>query len=204
LSRALSKLRASSATEGITAVLRNYFVLAIAALASGLTSAPSFAAQSSPAAATSADSAALHALFENYFERQLQLNPLLATFTGDHRYDDQFTNNISPEHIAIALAVDRKALEDAQRLAAKQLSDTDRLSVEIFMYDLRTTIDGAKFPGELVPINQFQSLPTLMPVLGSGTSAQPFATAADYEHFLKRMRGYIRQSRTCAKASPST
>ena len=59
------------------------------------------------------------------------------------------------------------------------------------MYDLHTSIDGAKFPGELVPINQFQSLPTLMPVLGSGSSAQPFATAADYDRFLKRMRDYI-------------
>ena len=59
------------------------------------------------------------------------------------------------------------------------------------MYDLRASIDGAKFPGELAPINQFQSLPTLMPVLGSGSSAQPFATAADYDRFLERMRDYI-------------
>ena len=59
------------------------------------------------------------------------------------------------------------------------------------MYDLRASIDGAKFPGELAPINQFQSLPTLMPVLGSGTSAQPFATTADYERWLGRMRDYI-------------
>jgi uncharacterized protein (DUF885 family) len=165
-------------------VLRNYLVLATAALACGLTSVPSSAAESP-------DSVALHRLFEDYFERQLQLNPLSATFIGDHRYDDQLTNNISPEHIATALAVDRKALEDAQKLAAKPLPDADRLSVEIFMYDLRSSIEGAKFPGELAPINQFQSLPTLMPVLGSGTSAQPFATAADYDKFLRRMRGYI-------------
>jgi uncharacterized protein (DUF885 family) len=164
-------------------VLRNHLLRATAALCFALGAVPSFAAES--------DSAALHRLFEDYFERQLQLNPLLATFIGDHRYDDQLTNNISPEHVAMALAVDRKALEDAQQLAAKPLSDADRLSVEIFMYDLRASIDGAKFPGELVPINQFQSLPTLMPVLGSGTSAQPFQTAADYEKFLRRMRGYI-------------
>jgi uncharacterized protein (DUF885 family) len=173
-------------------VLRNYVVLATAVVASGLVSAPACAAQSTPAGAgASADSVALNKLFEDYFERQLQLNPLLATFIGDHRYDDQLTNNISPEFIKMAEAVDRKALEDAQRLAARQLSDADRLSVEIFMYDLRSSIEGAKFPGELAPINQFQSLPTLMPVLGSGSSAQPFATAADYDHFLKRMRGYI-------------
>jgi len=174
-------------------VLRKYFVLASAVVASGLTSGLSFAAEQTPAAGigASATSAALNKLFEDYFERQLQLNPLLATFIGDHRYDDQLTNNISPEFIAMALAVDRKALEDAQKLAATQLADTDRLSVEIFMYDLHASIDGAKFHGELAPINQFQSLPTLMPVLGSGTSAQPFATTADYEHWLARMRGYI-------------
>jgi uncharacterized protein (DUF885 family) len=167
-------------------------MLATVVLATGLVAVSAFAAESSPTAGVGAgaDSAALNRLFEDYFERSLQLNPLLATFIGDHRYDDKLTNNISPEHIAIALAVDRKALEDAQKLAARPLSDADRLSVEIFMYDLRASIEGAKFPGELVPINQFQSLPTLMPVLGSGTSAQPFATAADYERFLRRMHDY--------------
>jgi uncharacterized protein (DUF885 family) len=189
----LPKLPASFFAEGSTAVLRNYFVLATAVVACGLTSDPCFAAEQTPAAGigASASSAALNKLFEDYFERQLQLNPLLATFIGDHRYDDQLSNNISPEFIAMALAVDRKALDDAQKLAATQLSEADRLSVEIFMYDLRASIDGAKFPGELAPINQFQSLPTLMPVLGSGTSAQPFATTQDYERWLARMRGYI-------------
>lgn len=174
-------------------MLRTHRLLATVALAAGLVASPGFAAESSPAASAgaNADSAALNRLFEDYFERQLQLNPLLATFIGDHRYDDKLTNNISAEHIAIALAVDRKALADAQKLAARPLPDTDRLSVEIFMYDLRVSIEGAKFPGELLPINQFQSLPTLMPVLGSGTSAQPFATAADYDRFLQRMREYI-------------
>lgn len=166
-------------------MLRTDRILAIVVLASSFAAAPGFAADAG------GDSAALNKLFEDYFERSLQLNPLLATFIGDHRYDDRLTNNLSPEHIALALSVDRKALEDAQKFTARQLPETDRLSLEIFMYDLRTSIEGAKFPGELVPINQFQSLPTLMPVLGSGTSAQPFASAADYDRFLRRMRDYV-------------
>ena len=86
-------------------------LLATVTLATGLAASPAFAAQSSPASAgASADSAALHRLFEDYFERQLQLNPLMATFIGDHRYDDKLTNNISPEHIAIALEVDAKGV----------------------------------------------------------------------------------------------
>jgi uncharacterized protein (DUF885 family) len=167
-------------------------LLATVTLAAGLAAAPAFAAESTPAGAgPSGDSAALHRLFEDYFERQMQLNPLIATFIGDHRYDDQLTNNISPEQIKIALDVDRKALADAQKLAARPLPDADRLSVEIFMYNLRGNLEGEKYPGELIPVSQFQSLPTLMPVLGSGTSAQPFATAADYDHFLARMRDYV-------------
>ena len=174
-------------------MLRTHQLVATVALAAGLAASPGYAAQSAPAAGAgaSSDSAALHKLFEDYFERQLELNPLSATFIGDHRYDDKFTNNISPEFIALSLEVDRKALADAQQLAARQLPEADRLSVEIFMYNLRTSLEGEKFPGELVPINQFQSLPTLMPVLGSGSSAQPFATAADYDRFLGRMRDYI-------------
>jgi uncharacterized protein (DUF885 family) len=169
-----------------TPKLRAHAFLAVALT---VTISPCFAAQA-PQPAASVDSAALHRLFEDYFERSLQLNPLGATFIGDHRYDDRLTNSISPEHIATALAVDRQALADAEKFAQRPLSEADRLSLEIFMYDLHASIDGAKFPGELAPINQFQSLPTLMPVLGSGSSAQPFASAADYDRFLKRMRDY--------------
>jgi uncharacterized protein (DUF885 family) len=136
-------------------------------------------------------STALNRLFDDYFERSLELNPLQATFIGDHRYDDRLTNNISAQHIAAALALDRRSLEAALQFERKPLSDADRLSLEIFINDLRMSIEGAQFPSELVPINQFFSLSTLMPVLGSGTSAQPFATAQDYERFLARMRDYV-------------
>jgi uncharacterized protein (DUF885 family) len=133
----------------------------------------------------------LHKLFEDYFERSLQLNPLQATFIGDHRYDDRFTNNISPAFIKESLAVDRQFLEAAAKFEGRALSEADRLSLDIFLSERRTAIAAADFPGELLPVNQFQSLPALMVVLGSGESAQPFATAQDYERFIARMRAYI-------------
>ena len=135
--------------------------------------------------------AALDKLFEDYFERSLQLSPLQATFIGDHRYDDRLTNNISPAHVAEALATEKRFLEAALRFEGQNLSDEDRLSLEIFLSERRTSIAAAEFPGELLPINQFSSLPALMPVLGSGESAQPFATTQDYERFLRRMQDYV-------------
>src|SRR5215213_2674987 len=77
---------ATPSPTGTTAVLRTPKLLANASLALALTISPCFAAQS-PQAAAGADSTALHRLFEDYFERSLQLNPLGATFIGDHRYD---------------------------------------------------------------------------------------------------------------------
>ena len=91
---------------------------------------------------------ALNELFDDYFERSLQLNPLPPTFIGDHRYDDRLTNNISPAHVAEALAVDRQFLAAALRVQRPaRLSDADRLSLEIFLSDLRTSIDGGAVPG---------------------------------------------------------
>jgi uncharacterized protein (DUF885 family) len=151
-----------------------------------LASAAGFAAE--PA---QTGTAALDKLFEDYFERSLQLSPLQATFIGDHRYDDRLANNISPAHVAEALATEKRFLEAALRFEGQNLSDADRLSLEIFLSERRTSIAAAEFPGELLPINQFSSLPALMPVLGSGESAQPFATTQDYERFLRRMQDYV-------------
>ena len=61
----------------------------------------------------------LDALFESYFEDALQLSPLLATFIGDHRYDDRLPNSIGPEYIASSRALNRKYL-DAIRAATEK------------------------------------------------------------------------------------
>jgi uncharacterized protein (DUF885 family) len=142
-------------------------------------------------AAPAPRNAELHRMFEEFFERSLQMNPLQATFIGDHRYDDRLSNNISPAFIAESLAVDKQFLERAAAFEKLDLTEADRLSLDIFLSERRTAIAAAEFPGEVLPVNQFQSLPSLMVVLGSGESAQPFATAQDYERFLARMRAYI-------------
>jgi uncharacterized protein (DUF885 family) len=136
-------------------------------------------------------SAALHKLFDDYFERSLERSPLLGTFIGDHRYDDRLPNSLSPAYQAESLKLDRQFLEAALVFEKQSLSDADRLSLEVFLDQLRTSIESAKYPSELLPVNQLFSLPTFMPVLGSGTSAQPFATAADYDRFLARMKEYV-------------
>lgn len=135
--------------------------------------------------------ARLHALLDAYYEAFLQLNPLQATFLGDHRYDDRLANDLTPEHRAQARELERDFLRAAARIDATLLGNDDRLSWEMFMRERRAAIAAAEFPSEWLPVNQLLSLPLLLPLLGSGVSAQPFACGDDYQRFLQRLQHYV-------------
>lgn len=133
----------------------------------------------------------LDKFFDEYFERTLELNPLFATFIGDPRFNDRLANDISPAHLELQLDHDKHYYERARKLHAGPLSDADRLSLEILLHDLNRSIEGAAYPSHLMPINQFSSIPALMGILGSGSSAQPFQTTEDYDRFLERIDDYV-------------
>jgi uncharacterized protein (DUF885 family) len=134
---------------------------------------------------------ALHALFERYFEDTLRLNPLLATYIGDHRYDDQLPNSIGPQFRAEVQALNARYLAEAQAIDVAQLSPADRISHAIFVHERERMRDAERFPAYMLPLNQAGSLLTTLVALGSGTNAQPFATAEDYDNWLKRMGGMV-------------
>ena len=120
---------------------------------------------------------------------RLRASPLLATYIGDHRYDDQLPNSIGPQYLAAARAMNQKYLAAIRALDPAALSPADRISYDIFLYEREREARGERFPFHQLPINQAGSLLTVMPALGSGTNAQPFQTVADYEHWLKRLEG---------------
>jgi uncharacterized protein (DUF885 family) len=165
-------------------------VLTLAVLqgCAGTPAAPAPAA--SPAAAPApAVNRQLEALFEAYFEDTLRANPLLATYIGDHRYDDQLPNSIGPAYLAEARARNRRYLEALRAIDPAGLSPADRISYDIFLYERERELRGERFPFHWLPVNQAGSLLTVMPALGSGSNAQPFATVQDYDNWLKRLDG---------------
>src|SRR5512137_1270895 len=133
----------------------------------------------------------LDALYERYFEELLPLNPLLATFIGDHRYDDRLPNSIGPEQRAAAKRMNDRYLAEVQAIDPSSLSPAERTSYDIFLRERLRARAAERFPDHLLPLNQAGSLLTLMPSLGSGTNAQPFATVQDYEHWLQRLDGLV-------------
>jgi uncharacterized protein (DUF885 family) len=167
-------------------------VLIALLLAFGVSMASRAATTPAPAAeAASAESRKLADLVDAYFEEQLKLNPLLATSIGDPRYNDRFEVTISPEWRARDEKVERVFLERVRAIDPRLLSGQDALTYEIFKSAREREIEGFRFPGHLIPVNQFYSVPNSFAQLGSGNGLHPFKTVKDYEDFLKRVNGFV-------------
>jgi len=136
--------------------------------------------------------AALNSLVEEYFERQLELLPMNATAIGDSRYDDRLDDSTSPGFREKAFGIEQAFLDRARRIDFVRLSPASRITYEIFVSEREIALEGQKFHEEYLPFNQMIGLPMDLAVYGSGTGPQPFATAKDYDLFLKRVRQFPR------------
>jgi len=146
-----------------------------------------------PAAADSAaaESRKLNAVFEEYFEESLKLDPLLATSIGDPRYNDRLEISIAPQWRARAERVARDYLARVRQIDRGLLTGQDLLSCEIFIAARERDIEGFRYPAHLIPLNQFESMPNSFAQLGSGSGQQPFKTVKDYEDFLQRVDRFV-------------
>lgn len=133
----------------------------------------------------------LNALLDRYFEEMLQLNPVLATYIGDDRYNDRLPNFLGPAYRAQVHALDQRYLDEVRQIDPAALGQSDRISYDIFVRERQRSLESERFPDHLLPINQAGSLLSVMAALGSGNNAQPFATTRDYDNWLKRLDGYV-------------
>ena len=135
---------------------------------------------------------ALNALVEEYFERELELSPMNATAIGDPRYDDRLDDSTSPGFREKAYGIERAFLDRARLIDATNLAPAARITYDIFVSEREQALEGQKFHEDYMPFNQMTGLPMDLAVYGSGTGPQPFATARDYDRFLKRVREFPR------------
>ena len=165
--------------------------LAIAGALAACDRAPSTDTAATPAANVStADAAAkasqLKQLYADYWEALLKLNPVIATFTGDNRYNDQLPDSGSAAYRQQMQQFTEEWLKKAEAIGPAGLAGQDLLSYEIFVADAKDTLESFKFPDWQMPVNQMRSTATLAVQLGSGTGAQPFKTVKDYDNWLAR------------------
>ena len=146
--------------------------------------------KASAAAAKSAASAKdLAKLFDDEWEWELREFPERATTFGDPRYNDRLTD-LSFEAIERRKAHSKETLARLKKIGREGLSEDDRLSYDVFARELETSIEGDRFPTELMPINQQDGIHTRFAILSSLTR---FATAKDYRDYLARLSAFPKQ-----------
>lgn len=149
-------------------------VLVAASLVAGLVSA-----------ATPASDAGsrLNAFFAAEWERGLRESPESASFDGDLRFNDRWTDLGLPA-IEARQAADREALKTLLGFDRAALSPADQLNYDTYRWQLEQSVARQKFREYLQPISHQGGVQTLDGV----SEALNFAGAKDYRDWLARMQ----------------
>ena len=136
---------------------------------------------------TSQKNPQLDKIISDYYEDQLKLSPLSATFNGDNRYNDLLNIDFTDSHRALVKGTLAKYQKSIQAIGRESLNSNDQLTYDLIERDVNLGLEGLSFPENLIPLNQFYGFHLTFAQLGSGSVIQPFATVKDYENWSKRM-----------------
>ena len=111
-------------------------LLLTVAIATALSATPAFAqAPGTPTSTVSPASQVLHRLFAEEWERSLRENPEGASYRGDKRYNDRWTDD-SLDAIDAREAADRGALQRLKAIDRTAVSIDDALSYDVMAWQL--------------------------------------------------------------------
>jgi uncharacterized protein (DUF885 family) len=126
----------------------------------------------------------LHLLFEEEWEFRLREDPLFATAAGDHRYDDRLPS--------VSIADEKRRTDFRRSLLAKlraidpmSLGEADRVSLAMFEWQLRDSIEGFERKVYLLPLTADSGFHTELARLPDDV---PLATTRDYENYIARLK----------------
>ncbi|GAB3367627.1 DUF885 domain-containing protein [Lysobacter rhizosphaerae] len=136
-----------------------------------------------PTQAQSTDATrAMHQLFDEEWERGLRENPVNASYQGDPRYNDRWSD-VSLTAIQASEAADRAALARIRAIDRNALSPAEQLNYDTFLWLQEKSVERQKFRTWLQPLGHQGGVQTLDGV----AEVLPFATTKDYRDWLKRM-----------------
>jgi uncharacterized protein (DUF885 family) len=125
-------------------------------------------------------------LLDDAWQFELKENPLFATETGDHRYDDQLPK-VSLADAQRRNDATRVFLERLEEVDASQLTPAEQVSYDIFARQQRDALEAFDFQTYLMPISDRNGFHIEFPELPRNLS---FVTARDYENYIARLRGF--------------
>jgi len=126
----------------------------------------------------------LDALLAEAWEQSLVENPLLATATGDHRFDDRLPS-MTRADLERRAAQSRQTLDRLQAIDLADLAPADRISHRMLELQLRDDLAAHRFGDWRIPLTSDSGFHTEIALLPREV---PLATVRDYESYIARLR----------------
>ncbi|HMQ68520.1 MAG TPA: DUF885 domain-containing protein [Ignavibacteria bacterium] len=128
----------------------------------------------------------LLSLFSDYDEFNKRTYPEGATYEGDHRYDDQLSDN-SEEAVFAYYDTLSVFLNRLNKIEYTSLSTENKLNFDLFKSSLEDNLADEKFKGYFMPLGQQWGIHINFPQLAF---VQPTDTYEEYQKYFKRLRGF--------------
>ncbi|MGO4778888.1 DUF885 family protein, partial [Lysobacter sp. 2RAB21] len=141
-------------------MLRSVLLASALACACATSAAAAPAASATATPARNASAQALFRLFDAQWERGLRESPEGASYNGDKRFNDRWTDQ-SLSAIQARAEGDRKALAELKAIDRGQLSVDDQLNYDVFAWNLEKAIERQKYREYLMPLSQQGGVQTL-------------------------------------------
>jgi uncharacterized protein (DUF885 family) len=128
---------------------------------------------------------ALHDLFAAEWDYNMQHSPEWASNLGDRRWNDRWSDD-SLESFARRDQHNHEVLANLAKIDRASISAADQLNYDLFKKDYQDSIEGYKFHGFLLRLNQRGGIQTTDELADS----LRFETLKDYQDWITRMRTF--------------
>ena len=126
-----------------------------------------------------------HKLLDEEWQYGLRENPEFASYVGDPRYNDRWTDN-SEEAIEKRRVHARDLLKRVEAIDRAQLGEEDQLSYDLYLLNARNSVEGLRFRGDYMPINQMGGVYS---DIAETARIAPRASQKDFQDQIARLRG---------------
>jgi len=152
-------------------------------LALALFATLSISAQTKPANSAESRLAAQNALFEDFWQTSLKLNPTQATAVGDYRYNDKLGDN-SLAAVVRRNEINAMFLAKIKAISADGFGEEDRTSHDLFLRNMQENADDFDLKNYEMPVTAQGGVHTGLADL---PNAVPLDSVKHYDDYIARL-----------------
>jgi uncharacterized protein (DUF885 family) len=134
----------------------------------------------------------LRVLVERYWAERAALMPWYSWGSADGELGDAPEELIAPQALADSLTVERRYLAELQAIQPSTLKADAQLTYEIFRQECELAIEGATYPGELLPINPYDGMPERFALMESAAERLAPSSDKEYESWRSKTASLVR------------